>query len=201
MFEHDRYRVVILLFCIIIYSVSLSSASSSSSSSTSSNLLDSNSLMISTVENINTAMNNNIPTNEREALYDLYTSTNGDKWKYQDRTDDNDVDHDGYWNFTDTDVNPCASLDPWQGLTCITYSNHSYITKIQLSYYNLQGTIPESIGSNYIHYETISSSPSSPPTSSLSSSSSSLSSSSSSSPSLSYLDHQHHQHYICRIFL
>ena len=198
MFEHDRYRVVILLFCIIIYSVSLSSASSSSSSSTSSNLLDSNSLMISTVENINTAMNNNIPTNEREALYDLYTSTNGDKWKYQDRTDDNDVDHDGHWNFTYTDVNPCASLDPWQGLTCITYSNHSYITKIQLSYYNLQGTIPESIGSNYIHYETISSSPSSPPTSSLSSSSSSLSSS---SPSLSYLDHQHHQHYICRIFL
>jgi len=163
MFEQDRYRVVIF-FCIIIYSVSFSALSSASSSlSTSSNLLDSNSMMISTVENINTAMNNNIPTNEREALYDLYTSTNGDKWKYQDRTDDNDVDHDGHWNFTDTDVNPCASLDPWQGLSCITYSNHSYITKIQLSYYNLQGTIPESIGSKYIRYETISSSSSSPP--------------------------------------
>ena len=161
MFEQDRYRVVIF-FCIIIYCVSFSALSSASSSlSTSSNLLDSNSMMISTVENINTAMNNNIPTNEREALYDLYTSTNGDKWKYQDRTDDNDVDHDGHWNFTDTDVNPCASLDPWQGLSCITYSNHSYITKIQLSHYNLQGTIPESIGSKYIRYETMSSSSSS----------------------------------------
>ena len=87
--------------------------------------------------------NKNIPSHERQALYDLYASTNGDDWIYQD----GDM---GHWNFTDPDVNPCSSSDPWQGLNCSTtsstVSSYYYISEIELSYYNLQGTIPNSIG-------------------------------------------------------
>jgi len=89
----------------------------------------------------------NIPSYERQALYDLYVSTNGDDWKYQDGDD-------GHWNFTDPDVNPCSSSDPWQGLNCTVISSESssyyYISKITLPDYNLQGTIPESIGNGYM---------------------------------------------------
>ena len=87
----------------------------------------------------------NIPSYERQALHDLYVSTNGDDWMYQD----GDL---GHWNFTNTDVNPCSSSDPWQGLNCnvnsissdISYFYH--ISQILLSDFNLRGTIPESIG-------------------------------------------------------
>jgi len=85
----------------------------------------------------------NIPSYERQALYDLYVSTNGDDWIYLDGDD-------GHWNFTDPDVNPCSSSDPWQGLNCTVISSESsssyYISEITLSDYNLKGTIPESIG-------------------------------------------------------
>ena len=88
--------------------------------------------------------NKNIPSHERQALYDLYTSTNGDDWIYQDG------DH-GHWNFTDPDVNPCSSSDPWQGLNCTvissdTNSYYNHISEILLSNYSLRGTFPESIG-------------------------------------------------------
>jgi len=89
----------------------------------------------------------NIPSYERQALYDLYVSTNGDDWIYQDGDD-------SHWNFTDPDVNPCSSSDPWQGLNCTFISSESssyyYIYEITLSDYNLQGTIPESIGNGYM---------------------------------------------------
>ena len=86
----------------------------------------------------------NIPSIERQALLDLYVSTNGDDWMYQDGDD-------GHWNFTDPDVNPCSSSDPWQGLNCTVISSDSssyyyHISEIVLSEYNLRGTIPESIG-------------------------------------------------------
>jgi hypothetical protein len=89
----------------------------------------------------------NIPSHERHALYDLYVSTNGYDWIYQD----GDA---GHWNFTDLDVNPCLSSDPWQGLNCTMLSSDTsnyyyYISEIKLSEYNLRGIIPESIG-NYI---------------------------------------------------
>jgi len=91
--------------------------------------------------------NRNIPSYERQALYDLYVSTDGDDWKYQDGDD-------GHWNFTDPDANPCSSSDPWQGLNCTFISSESssyyYISEITLSDYNLQGTIPESIGNGYM---------------------------------------------------
>ena len=84
----------------------------------------------------------NIPSHERQALYDLYVSTNGDDWIYQDGDQ-------GHWNFTDPDVNPCSSSDPWQGLNCSmnsSVSEYIYISKIELAYFNLKGTIPETIG-------------------------------------------------------
>ena len=87
--------------------------------------------------------NTNIPSHERQALYDLYVSTNGDDWIYQDGNL-------GHWNFTDPDVNPCSSSDPWQGLNCTVLSSESdsyyYISEIMLSEFNLRGTLPESIG-------------------------------------------------------
>ena len=88
----------------------------------------------------------NIPSIERQALYDLYVSTNGDDWIYLDGAD-------GHWNFTDPDVNPCSSSDPWQGLNCTVISSDSssyyyHISEIMLSEYNLRGTIPESIGNH-----------------------------------------------------
>ena len=86
----------------------------------------------------------NIPSYERQALHDFYISTNGDDWIYQHG------DH-GHWNFTDPYVNPCLSSDLWQGLNCIVISSDTstyyyYISEINLSEYNLRGTIPESIG-------------------------------------------------------
>jgi hypothetical protein len=97
------------------------------------------------MNNYNTVNNEiNIPSHERQALYDLYVSTNGDDWIYQD-------DDQGYWNFTDPDVNPCSSSDPWQGLNCTvtssdTNSYYNHISEILLSNYSLRGTFPESIG-------------------------------------------------------
>ena len=81
----------------------------------------------------------NIPSHERNALYDLYISTHGDDWFYRGGDD-------GHWNFTYSDVNPCSSSDPWQGLNCTTLSSIYYVYEISLPDYNLQGTIPESIG-------------------------------------------------------
>ena len=86
----------------------------------------------------------NIPSHERQALHDLYVSTNGDDWIYQDGNL-------GHWNFTDPDVNPCSSSDPWQGLNCTVVSSESdsyyYISEIVLPYFNLRGgSLPVTIG-------------------------------------------------------
>ena len=88
--------------------------------------------------------NKNIPSHERQALHDLYVSTNGDDWIYQNGDE-------GNWNFTDPDVNPCSSSDPWQGLNCtVIFSDSSsyyyHISEISLSDYNLRGSLPVTIG-------------------------------------------------------
>ena len=100
---------------------------------------------------------NNIQDYERQALHDLYISTNGDKWLWH---------HDGgHWNFTNPYVNPCNDSYSynlnnylnnnsynieytWQGLRCIYDEDLSfyYITSINLGRYSLQGKIPETIG-------------------------------------------------------
>ena len=94
---------------------------------------------------IDSENNKYIPSYERQALHDLYTSTYGAGWIYLDGDQ-------GHWNFTDPDVNPCSSSDPWQGLNCNVNSISSdssyfyHISQILLSDFNLRGTIPESIG-------------------------------------------------------
>jgi len=91
---------------------------------------------------VDSVVKRNIPSYERQALHDLYKSTNGDDWIYL-------YGKEGHWNFTDPDVNPCSSLDRWQGLNCTVISSepsYKYISMIKLPNYNLQGTIPESIG-------------------------------------------------------
>ena len=99
-------------------------------------------------EDVDAITERNIPSHERQALHDLYISTNGDEWIYQDGDG-------GHWNFTDPDVNPCSSSDPWQGLNCTVISSepsdyYCYISEITLSDFNLRGTIPESIGSLHV---------------------------------------------------
>jgi len=97
---------------------------------------------VSDIAVITSSLERNIPSYERRALHDLYLSTNGNNWVYQNGDE-------GHWNFTNPDVNPCSSSDPWQGLYCSSSSSeliYYYITDISLSYYNLQGTIPDSIG-------------------------------------------------------
>ena len=102
----------------------------------------------------NSNQNINILPYERQALYDLYISTNGYDWIYPE--DNNDT----HWNFTDPNVNPCLSSNIWQGLNCTietslssTLDNYYYISEIILSDYNLNGFIPCSIGNfRYLKY-------------------------------------------------
>eukprot|EP01032_Pedospumella_encystans_P016091 gene16091-18374_t len=75
---------------------------------------------------------------EYEALYDLYTATGGDNWRW--------VPYGGKpWNFT-TYENPC--VEKWQGINCTvnTKQNTSHVSKLLLPYYNLVGHLPDSVG-------------------------------------------------------
>lgn len=98
---------------------------------------------------------NNIHDYERQALYDLYISTNGYKWLWHY--------DEGHWNFTNPYVNPCNDSNSynhnnyiqsniteytWQGLTCIYDKDLSYyyIVSINLGRYSLQGKVPDTIG-------------------------------------------------------
>jgi Leucine-rich repeat (LRR) protein len=70
------------------------------------------------------------------ALYDLYTSTNGEQWQWK---------RDGaVWNFTG-EPNPC--VDGWQGITCNTVAptQPRYVRQLSLTRYNLKGLLPSSI--------------------------------------------------------
>jgi hypothetical protein len=89
----------------------------------------------------------NIPESERDALYDLYNSTNGHSWNFY-----------GYgspWDFNDPYSNPCTQY--WEGLYCSSWFSDSYYTyhivELSLSYRSLIGTIPDSIGDlSYLQY-------------------------------------------------
>lgn len=108
------------------------------------------------INNQDTTIVRNIPSGQRQALHDLYDATEGYDWKYPYG------DH-GHWNFTDDNVNPCSTTDPWQGLSCTSSSSallssslspspessstleYDYITTIELPHYHLKGSIPNSI--------------------------------------------------------
>jgi Leucine-rich repeat (LRR) protein len=76
---------------------------------------------------------------EFNALHDLYNSTCGDGWVWQNSS------LSVPWNFTIPNINPC--VDKWQGLDCSCTSQHCSITKIFLSNHNMSGMLPLTIGS------------------------------------------------------
>ena len=73
-----------------------------------------------------------IPAVEREALIALYNATGGDNWERNDN-----------WK-TGGVFSPPGSECGWYGIRCD--ANHSTVIRIDLSWNNLQGTIPREIG-------------------------------------------------------
>jgi Leucine-rich repeat (LRR) protein len=76
---------------------------------------------------------------EFNALHDLYNSTHGEGWVWQNSSSSVP------WNFSIPNVNPC--MDKWQGIDCSCTSKHCSITKIFLSNHNMSGMLPLTIGS------------------------------------------------------
>ena len=69
------------------------------------------------------------------ALYDLYMATNGANWIWSNN-------YGGIpWDFSQPDANPCT--DSWQGIICFGTTT---ISELSLSGYNLDGTLPNTIG-------------------------------------------------------
>ncbi len=81
---------------------------------------------------ISSGSDNNISPQERQALQDLYDSTDGPNWYY------------GYggilWDFSNPIANPCKE---WYGVTC---SADNHVTNLNLIYNLLIGAIPSTIG-------------------------------------------------------
>lgn len=75
---------------------------------------------------------------ELNSLYELFNSTNGKHWHWENASDAGAI-----WNFSVPNPNPCCPL--WQGLACDCESIHCVITDIRLPDHNLTGKIPDSI--------------------------------------------------------
>jgi Leucine-rich repeat (LRR) protein len=96
----------------------------------------------------------NILIIQRQILYDLYESTDGNNWRWKG--------NDGHWNFTSsiTHDDPCELNNMWQGINCtsLVNSNYRFISSIDLNSYNLYGTIPSSVCNlTYLQYFDLSS--------------------------------------------
>jgi len=78
-----------------------------------------------------------LPTNEINALKDLYVNTQGIHWKWI--LPYNAVN--GYpWNFTNpVFANPCNESYPWQGIQCIVGTSNYHVSAVQLPSYLLTG--------------------------------------------------------------
>ena len=70
---------------------------------------------------------------ERQALQDLYQSTDGAHWNYGTSSAGN------HWSFDNPVVNPC--VEQWYGVHCVD----NRITGLSLAGINMIGTIPESL--------------------------------------------------------
>jgi len=103
------------------------------------------------IESVDDPFSSNIPFSERQALFDLYHFTQGTKWIWNDNS------LRPRWDFNDPTINPCDSINSWQGLTCIINSGvdsmiFNVIVGINLKGYNLHGPLSESIG-DMIHLQ------------------------------------------------
>lgn len=75
--------------------------------------------------------------NEVGALYDIYNNTNGPQWTLSPNSN--------VWNFADP--RPCVPGSEWHGLTCYCIpSLYCVVVSIDLSFTNLHGRIPTTIG-------------------------------------------------------
>ena len=79
---------------------------------------------------VSTSSSVNIQSTERQALQDLYESTDGAHWNY------GSFSAGSHWSFDDPDVNPCE--EGWYGIQC----SDNHITGLTLAGRNLIGTIP-----------------------------------------------------------
>lgn len=82
---------------------------------------------------------------EYDALHELYISTNGDNWAWQD-----DAVYGPHWDFTSSGGDPCSPT-VWQGLICNgTAQNCSStacsLNELSLSTYKLDGQLPSTLG-------------------------------------------------------
>jgi Leucine-rich repeat (LRR) protein len=79
-------------------------------------------------------------TDQYNALFELYNSTNGVFWKWYNLSSNSTIP----WNFSNPNLNnPC--FDNWQGITCICSLSECNLKTLILSAHNLSGTIPTSI--------------------------------------------------------
>lgn len=79
-----------------------------------------------------------LPQSEYMALYDLYYSTNGSAWEWREGTN-----YGIPWDFAQSS-DPC--IDRWQGIVCSNETGTDHVVFLYLSDYNLNGTIPATIG-------------------------------------------------------
>lgn len=75
-----------------------------------------------------------IPASERAALIALYNSTNGDSWDTNTNWKDNNNEPDGF--------SKIGTEGTWHGITV----SNNHVTKIQLAYESLSGTLPAELG-------------------------------------------------------
>jgi hypothetical protein len=80
----------------------------------------------------------NLSTSELNALYDLYNATSGRYWYWRNES------YGEIWNFNQINPNPCS--ESWQGVTCQCSNELCELKELDLSTYNLTGTLPESVG-------------------------------------------------------
>ena len=101
------------------------------------------------------AVYSSVPQNEIHNLFLLFESTGGEQWEWQPVALRGQK-----WNFTTDSAgsyveDPCSSS--WQGVTCSSSSEQCaiqtcHIVSISLESYRLTGTLPSSIGSDYIEF-------------------------------------------------
>lgn len=80
-----------------------------------------------------------IPNSEYLALYDFYDGFRGQNWTWTSSGN--------HWNFTNLDANlNCPCTDEWQGLNCTISATDCHVQNINLPYFNLNGSLADSIG-------------------------------------------------------
>jgi Leucine-rich repeat (LRR) protein len=80
-----------------------------------------------------------LPTDQYNALWDFYNSTNGTFWDWKSSSSGIP------WDFNGDNPNPCGSPS-WQGVTCSCEESGCSLTVLELVSYNISGRLPQSIG-------------------------------------------------------